>query len=406
LNIALPNIQYFTREGIEEGALGMINSQWGDYGAETFRELNLFPYAWGAQCSWNYKASNMSTFSENFLKDFYGVDDDRINYVYQTLSNMYGDLLWHDVWQHPMMKFKRGNWMYYGMSAAARTTFTEWTQSDMKATLDDLQKKAKYNKNQFDIFRWLVRLNSWYCKKAEIQSALIDKYSGNVVDSVMLMKRIESSMAELKVLRQEYTSIWLKNNKPDNMNLVEDKFNRLLGYFAEIHAQLAQGKLKPPVLESKWIYNKINDTTYADQATFRYEFNLKSKPSNGLMQLIGDSYCKLYVNGNLVDSVFACLQLSLKVEYGRVKMRDITSYLTVGNNIIEVKAQSFKKAPAAGCNVIGMIRSGSETIEIYSDEQWKTSVDSVNWTNAVTKNYGYNIVSPDFTTKRPSWIER
>ena len=29
LNIALPNIQYFTRAGIEEGALGMINSQWG-----------------------------------------------------------------------------------------------------------------------------------------------------------------------------------------------------------------------------------------------------------------------------------------------------------------------------------------------------------------------------------------
>jgi hypothetical protein len=116
LSIALPNIQYFTRAGIEEGALGMINSQWGDYGAETFRELNLFPYAWGAQCAWNYKASNMSTFSTNFFRDFYGIDDPRINHVYQTMSNMYGDLLWHDVWQYPLMKFKRGLWMYYGMS--------------------------------------------------------------------------------------------------------------------------------------------------------------------------------------------------------------------------------------------------------------------------------------------------
>ena len=84
-------------------------------------------------------------------------------------------------------------------------------------------------------------------------------------------------------------------------------------------SHLANGKLKPPVIESKWIYAKTNDTTFAPKATFRYEFELKSKPTNAMLQLIGDSYCKLYVNGNLVDSVFACLQLSLKVEYGRVK---------------------------------------------------------------------------------------
>jgi len=406
LNIALPNIQYFTRAGIEEGALGMINSQWGDYGAETFRELNLFPFAWGAQCSSNYKASNMSTFSKNFLRDFYGTDDPRINNIYQTLSNMYGDLLWHDVWQYPLMKFRRGNWMYYGMSPAARATFTEWTQGDMKSTLDDLQKKATANKNHFDMMRWLVKLNGWYSRKSETQSMLLDKYEGNPVDSMKIMKRIESNMDELKVLREEYKGLWLKNNKPDNLILVEDKFNRMLAYFAEIHAQLAQGRLKPPMIESKWIYNKINDTTYAPQATFKYEFDLKTKPTSGQIQLIGDSYCKLYVNGNLVDSVFACLQLSLKVEYGRVKMKDITSYLNQGKNTIEVRAQSFKKTPAAGCNVIGVIRSGSETMEIYSNEQWKASLDSVNWTNAVTKNYGYNVISPDFATKRPSWIER
>jgi len=406
LNIALPNIQYFTRAGIEEGALGMINSQWGDYGAETFRELNLFPYAWGAQCSWNYKASNMSTFSTNFFRDFYGVDDPRINHVYQTLSNMYGDLLWHDVWQYPLMKFKRGSWMYYGMSPAARATFVDWTMGDMKSTVEDLQKKAKTNKSQFDLIRWLVKLNGWYSRKAETQSMLLDKYEGNPVDSLKIMKRIESNMDELKVLRDEYKVLWLKNNKPDNLNLVDDKFNRMLAYFKEINSQLTMGRLKPPVLESKWIYAKTNDTTYADQATFKYEFDLKSKPTTAQIQLIGDSYCKLYVNGTFVDSVFACLQLSLKVEYGRVKLKDITSLLKVGTNTIEVRAQSFKKTPAAGCNVIGLVKTGTETVEIYSNENWKASVDSVNWVNAVTKNYGYNIVSPDFATRRPSWIER
>lgn len=406
LNIALPNIQYFTKAGIDEGALGMINSQWGDYGAETFRELNLFPYAWGAQCSWNYKGSNMYAFSTNFFRDFYGTDDARVNHVYQTLSNMYGDLLWHDVWQYPLMKFKRGSWMYYGMSAAARATFTEWTAGELKSTIDELQKKSTSNKNEFDLMRWLVKLNTWYSRKAETQSMLVEKYEGQPMDSIRLMKSIESDMDELKVLRDEYKGLWLKTNKPDNLNLVEDKFNRMLSYFSEIHSQLAAGKLKPPLIESKWIYAKGAAGELSPKATFRYEFDLRTKPSSALLQLIGDSYCKLYVNGSFVDSVFACLQLSLKVEYGRVKMKDITPFLKEGKNTIEVVAESFKKIPAAGCNVIGLVKVGNETVEIYSNEKWSASPDGTNWTEAVTNNYPYQVVSPDFATRRPSWIER
>jgi hexosaminidase len=406
LNIALPNIQYFTRAGIEEGAQGMINSQWGDYGAETFRELNLFPYAWGAQCSWNYKGSSMGSFSGHFFRDFYGLEDPRLNHLYQTLSNMYGDLLWHDVWQYPLMKFKRGSWMYYGMSAAARATFTEWTMAELKTTIEDLQKKATANKSHFDLMRWLVKLNGWYSRKAETQSLLIDMYEGQRDDSIMLMKRISSNMDELKILRDEYKALWMKTNKADNLNLVTDKFNRMLSYFSEIHQQLAVGKLRPPLIESKWIYAKASDAELAPKATFRHEFELQAKPSSALLQLIGDSYCKLYVNGTLADSVFACLQLSLKVEYERVKMIDISSFLKTGKNTIEVTAESFKKIPAAGCNVIGLIKTGKETMEIYSNEQWKSSLDGATWSDAVTKTYPYNVVTPDFGTKRPSWIER
>ena len=52
---ALPNIKYLTEEGIEDGASGMINSNWGDYGAETFKEFVLFGYAYSAQCAWNIR---------------------------------------------------------------------------------------------------------------------------------------------------------------------------------------------------------------------------------------------------------------------------------------------------------------------------------------------------------------
>ena len=38
---ALPNIKYFIKSGLENNASGMINSNWGDYGAETFKEINF-----------------------------------------------------------------------------------------------------------------------------------------------------------------------------------------------------------------------------------------------------------------------------------------------------------------------------------------------------------------------------
>src|SRR5262245_50657573 len=105
MHMALANIRYFTKAGVDNGAEGMIVSQWGDYGAETFRELNLFPYAWSAQCAWNYKTSDVTDFSREFSRDFFGLRDARkLNGVYQTLSSVYGDLLWHDVWQYPALK--------------------------------------------------------------------------------------------------------------------------------------------------------------------------------------------------------------------------------------------------------------------------------------------------------------
>ena len=57
----------------------MINYNWGDYGAETFKEFVLFGYAWSAQCSWNFDDSKISEFNELFFADFFGINDDRLS---------------------------------------------------------------------------------------------------------------------------------------------------------------------------------------------------------------------------------------------------------------------------------------------------------------------------------------
>ena len=63
------------------------------------------------------------------------------------------------------------------------------------------------------------------------------------------------------------------------------------------------------------------------------------KPIKAEIQLIGDSFTKLYVNENYVGEVMARSSLSLQVEYERVKIFDVTKFLKDSLNeiIIDVK---------------------------------------------------------------------
>ncbi len=59
--IAVVNIKNFVRDGVEHGALGMMNTMWDNTGENLFY-LNWHGILWGAECSW--------TGSETDIKDF------------------------------------------------------------------------------------------------------------------------------------------------------------------------------------------------------------------------------------------------------------------------------------------------------------------------------------------------
>ncbi len=108
--LAIPNIETFTHEGITDSSIGMINSCWGDYGSETFRELNLYGYAWSAQCAWNISSSNSNTFTKSFFNDFYGTNDRSIIEIYNELSEPSNQVLWNAFWRHPLLDYRTPDW--------------------------------------------------------------------------------------------------------------------------------------------------------------------------------------------------------------------------------------------------------------------------------------------------------
>ncbi len=411
---AFPNIKYFIKAGIENNAEGMINSNWGDFGAETFKELLYFGYAWSAQCAWNFKESSLSQFSKNFFYDFFGINDPRIPDIYESLSNPLNQMTWDEFWRHPLLEFHEPASWEEPISPVINITWMNWNLPKVLDDIDALEPMVKRHKDQFDLLRFITTLDYWYKSKTLTEFFLHDKdYLKSRGNDIHVVNMINDDMASLKNLERRYDYLWQRYYVNANLNLINDKFARLEDYFNEIKDSLKAGDdtLYSPLIKSKWIYLKTGRYKFAAKAEFKKSISLKEIPDEAYLQLIGDTYARLYINGRYIDEVYARKTLSLTVEYKRVKLLDVKRYLKKGKNIFLVKVENFNKNGAAGVNISSYFKMKDKILNIDTNNDnkpgsWKGSTNGRYWRKVISQEYPSQIIAPNFVTKRPSWIER
>ena len=432
--VALPNIKSFIKSGITNGSTGMINSNWGDYGAETFKEFVLFGYAWSAQCSWNFEQSKISEFNELFFADFFGISDDRLSGLYKIFSNQFNQMQWHEVWRHPALSLSNGGWWESRTNREEAISWMEWSLPYAYDIIDEFEPIVTKNKDHLELLRYLIYLDYWYINKLKTQYFLrqklqifslkekakskksnnddINQQIGWIEDELKqidLSEMVNQNISELHNLKDQYEQVWLTYYKHDNLNMIVDKFDRLTAYFSEVSEQLANDTLINPEIKSKWLYCAKNRRRAYDKADFKKEFTIKGEINEAYLQLIGDSQAKLFINGKFVDEVFTRRSLSLITEYKRFLLLDIREYLKPGKNKIEVKARSYAGRTGAGFNLISEIKTDSGVQAILSDKTWLSKPSDnkkAKWRKAISKKYKYTVISPNFKTMRTSWIER
>ncbi len=405
---SVPNIKYLIEDGIEYGASGMINSNWGDYGAETFKEQILYGYAWSAQCAWNFTGSNIGTFNEDFFNDFFGVKNYEGNLIYQTLANDLNQEMWHAVWRHPLLPIRKPVWWEPGQYLSKVVKINSIDQASK--TLDDLtsslEKKATKNVEHLEFIKFQKEFMEWYALKLETQFQLHDALDTLEYDKDATLEMIDKNIEMLSKLKLEFARLWKKYYKPENLYMVEDKFDRLIAYFGETRKELVEDKLESPIIKSKWIYFPTEEDNYVKHAVFKKEFEIEGDIKDAKLQLIGDTYAKLYINGKLVDKVFARRSLSLLVDYARIKMLDVKEYLKPGKNEIEVFVDNYNRKGNAGVNIQAEI-SADKNYTINSDSSWLSNIIGMSrqWQSAQEEE-STTIIKPNFSTGRTSWIER
>ncbi|MCF8306839.1 MAG: family 20 glycosylhydrolase [Ignavibacteriales bacterium] len=406
--LAIPNISYFVKAGIENNATGFINSNWGDYGAETFKELVLFGYAFGAQASWNSQAAGPADFSVNYFNDFFGSSGDDASLIYQNLSNPLNQMQWHELWRHPLLEFRLPPW--WGpdakFSQTGKISWMDWTLGNLKPKIRELKKNATRNNDHADLLEYSLDLAMLYRDKINIQFALHKILKKEDADINSLIPQIDTFLLNLEKLNDQYRELWLRYYKNDNLNMIADKFNRLKEYFLETRESLNNGRLRSPEIKSDWIFYPEDSEVNRKSVKFRKRFKVEGKVESAFLQAIGETEVMISVNGNSIGHLYARRSLSLLVDYLCIGYYDISSMLVEGENTITVEAASYDR-PAAGINVIAIVNSGGKEQEILSDTSWETAPQSSEvWIEPVKGEYRFTVIAPNFKTGRTSWIER
>lgn len=422
------NIQNLNRDGFKNGSLGLLTSNWNDYGGESLRELNYYGYAWTAECAWRPLGANSAQFDSTFFRQFFGDEHSALagQSAYAWLSNALNQINWNELWRHPMLPVRQSNIPMIWREQSLSTTMPLVLE-----TLADLNASVKNNPEQVRLLSFVARLCNWYAQKLgaadNLKRAVQDTTAGETKQSQLstALRQARVAVDELVKLKEEFKTLWLQTNRSATLNLLMMRYDRQIQYWEEtIRAVERSGNVQEPLIESQWIYDPQanpgrRDTSLSQvpKACYRKVITLSQPVANAKLQLIGDTHARLWVNGVEVGEVFARRSLSLLVEHLRVKMWDVTSLLKPGENVVAVEVANYNAFASAGFNLYGECRSGSAIAKILSDETWKVSpqapegwklakFDDHDWLSAVPKPYPFQVIQPDFDTGRLSWIER
>ncbi len=406
-SFAFTNIKNLTESGIKNNSIGMINSNWGDFGAETLKELLLYGYAWSAQCAWNLEKSDGETFDGIFWNQFFGIERSKFAGISETLKHPLSIVFWNDIWMHPLSKRKYLPWWALKYPKAVQAEWLEKNTSKLLKEINSLQPVVEKNKDYFDVLKFVLNMNSWFAKKLRSNNLLKLILDGKSDEYSRALNYVNENISELRKLKEEHARLWKKYDKEANLDLIMDKYDRLISYYDEISGQLKNKNLESPYIQSKWIYSPQIDSLPVKAAVFEKEIEINGKIKSAKLQLLADTYAELYINGKFVGKVFARRSGSLLVDYRRIKTFDITDYLIEGKNILEAKVRNYNKNGEAGINIYAEIVTDNGEDKILTDENWfVTPGGNSNRMNAVEKEYPYNVIAPNFKTGRTSWIER
>lgn len=420
---AISNIQNLATYSYKYGARGVITANWGNMGGETLKEQLYFLYRWTGQCAWSTENVELASFTKNYFMQFFKNNASLGEEIYQRMSATSFNITWKDFWRHPMLDFLPFPSWHPQIDMVAKLTSMEWAIPLIQKDLDSLKKTATKNQDQTEVLQLSLDIHKYYVKKVRTQLKLKELAALSPEDrqkkAEEINNLIDENVVAIQTLKAEYQKIWQKYYKPEGLQFILQKFDRLVAYFGDSKDDILFGKSGDPRIASKWIYTCPKPDSCSNKAIFHKEFTFKEIPQQAVIQLIADTYAELIVNGQYVGRVFVRNISSIHLENEVIKWFDIKDYIKEGVNTVDIKVTNYNEGlrrhtgnpqiyTAAGVNVSGFIRGDQEEVFLNSDATWVSKKKDADkeWQKVFSHPYRYDIIAPNFQAERHSWIER
>lgn len=261
-DVAVKNIRNFVRDGAAHGAIGVLNTTWDDDG-ENFFNYNWHGVFWGAECAWNASSTGTDDFNRRFGAVLIGEREDHLGRAIETLSGThrlpgYGGMRSRSFWQINLTEMSRGR-------ARSRAEAKELL-GIVERAIEELRCAQADAKLNAEILDYLLfggeRMRLMATRTLDFLEAMEEyEYACDpAVKAEESKKLFAGAIAKIRGVREahkqfkaRYATLWLRENKPYALDLVEKRFDAVtatydsvLGKLRSASEALIAGKGLPP----------------------------------------------------------------------------------------------------------------------------------------------------------------
>jgi hexosaminidase len=229
---ALANIAGHAAAGKRYGALGLINTDWGDGGHGNLFGNSLYPIAWGAQLAWSDRRIDVASFDRAFGRRVFGDPTGTVGAIFRSLGREHRTGFAH--FNHSPLKS-----LYYDDLLEAKFTM-KVRRRVLAATLRRLRRIAARfaaREQRFD-GRPQAREELRFAMDASILAArkglrghrfvewLEGRLSLGASSRRSLSRELRTLAKEQSLLEKRLQKLWLARNRPSNFEITADMYRR------------------------------------------------------------------------------------------------------------------------------------------------------------------------------------
>ena len=227
------NIANLCRDGYRNGAIGVINTCWDDFG-ESLTHCALLGLTWGAETSWNAVSTNDRKIEANFTCHLLGCLSDDICTHLDEVSEWtkIDDIGKFSTLTEPLVPFYPS---LVGDSVEALNEIAVDALIALYKNLENDKKVVKTNADLLDNAIYAVLRMKWCAGRNILRCRLYRAYNepsdANIFESKIMINR---TIGELHYLKNEYVKVWNIESRPYWLDVNMKKYDDVSREFQQL----------------------------------------------------------------------------------------------------------------------------------------------------------------------------